>query len=483
MANEIDPSAPGVWRPPRGDRAATLGALSKMIADAWASFDRPRPREPELDSELEATLERGLPVDGDDPDAVFADAARILDRSISPARPLYLGFIGSTGLKEGVMGSALSAAYDVNMAAPAGAADLVERQALAWVAELIGYPHPFGSFTSGGMTSNLNAILAAREHALPGSRHSGLAGVRGAGYCSAEAHHSVVRAFEAAGLGSDHVRRLPIDERRRLRTDDLDAAISADLDAGITPIAVVANGGTTLTGAVDPLADVAEVCERHGVWMHVDGAYGLPAAATRTARHLFEGLERADSLTLDAHKWLGVPKSCSVILVADPATLTAAFGHEESYLRRGERENAVERTLEYSRPFRSLKLWVALRTHGADAYREWIEHNLALARQLADSVRADPRFELICEPTLSTVCLRHLPEPLEPGRDEEALNAHNDALGRAALRDGRVYLAPAVVDGTVCQRVCFVNFRTQAEDLELMLEVLRDLGSRPAATT
>ncbi len=159
------------------------------------------------------------------------------------------------------------------------------------------------------MISNLTGLIIARERALPGCRLDGFAGRQGAVYCSEEAHHSIVRAVEAAGIGSAFVRRIAIDGFRRIRVDELDRAIATDLDSGLVPIAVVANGGTTLTGAVDPLADVADVCERRGVWLHVDGAYGLPAAATKTAGALFAGIERADSVTLDAHKWLGLQKS------------------------------------------------------------------------------------------------------------------------------------------------------------------------------
>ena len=237
------------------------------------------------------------------------------------------------------------------------------------------------------------------------------------------------------------------------------------------PIAVVANGGTTLTGAVDPLEPIADVCERHGVWMHVDGAYGLPAAATETAGPLFAGLERADSVTLDAHKWLGLQKSCSLVLVRHLGELEATFGHEETYMHRADSvRNAVEKTLEYSRPLRSLKLWLAFRTHGAAAFRAWIEQTLALAQRLAAAVEADDSFELLCEPTLSTVCFRHLPG------GEVDLDAHNAALAAAAQRDGRVYLAAATVDDRVCLRVCFVNFRTRAEDVDFALETLRELG-------
>ncbi len=470
------PSQPASGYSALADREAVLSALTRLIADAWESFERPRPVEPVLDADLRERLANPIPELPVDPGQVLADAARVLDESVSPARPLYLAYIGSTGLEVGVLAEALAATYDVNLAVTARAADLLEQQAVRWVAEFVGYPSAEGAFTSGGMISNLTGILVARERALPGCRHTGFAGRQGAVYYSAEAHHSVARAVEAAGIGSDFARLLGQDELRRMRVDELDAALRADREAGIVPVAVVANGGTTLTGAVDPIDEVADVCEAHGVWLHVDGAYGLAAAATETAGPLFEGLERADSATLDAHKWLGLQKSCSLILVREAGALEAAFGHEESYMRRDSVvRNAVERTLEYSRPLRSLKLWLAFRTHGAAAFRQWIEGTLALARRLADELRDDPEFELLCEPPLSTVCFRHTPEEL----GAEDLDAHNTALAAAAQEDGRVFLASAVVDGQVCLRACFVNFRTRPEDVDLLVEVVRELGSAP----
>ncbi|MQA72802.1 MAG: aminotransferase class V-fold PLP-dependent enzyme [Solirubrobacterales bacterium] len=457
------------------DRDAVLAALTRLIAEAWESFERPRPEEPAIDDEVRERLALPLPELPADPSQVLGDAARILDESVSPSRPLYLAYVGSTGLEVGVLADALTATYDVNLAVTARAADLVERQAVEWVAQFVGFPCAEGAFTSGGMTSNLTGLLAARERALPGCRVDGFAGRQGTVYCSAESHHSVVRGAEAAGIGSSFVRSLAFDERRRMRVPELDRALGDDRATGLIPVAVVANGGTTLTGAVDPLAAIADVCERHGVWLHVDGAYGLPAAATEVAGPLFAGLERADSVTLDAHKWLGLQKACSLVLVREPGALEATFGHEEAYMRRDEVRNAVERTLEYSRPLRSLKLWLAFRTHGAAAFRGWIENTVELARELAAEIRADPEFELLCEPTLSTVCFRHLPA------DRADLDDHNTELAAAAQRDGRIYLASAVLDDRVCLRACFVNFRTRREDLGLVLATLRELALRPAS--
>ena len=473
------PLEPREDRPHLADREALLALLGRHIANAWRSFDEPRPEEPPVDAALAARLREPLPELGVPPDEALDDAARVLDASVSPSRPLYLAYIGSTGLEVGVLGAALATTYDVNLAVTAGGADLVERQALEWVAAFVGYPHSFGAFTSGGMTSNLTALLAARERALPGARREGLFGRRGAVYCSDEAHHSVVRAVEACGLGSASVRRLPLDDLRRMRPEDLDAAIAADAGAGVTPVAVVANGGTTLTGAVDPLDGLADVCARQGVWLHVDGAYGLPAAATPTGGPLFRGLDRADSVSLDAHKWLGVQKSCSVVLLRDGTALQDAFGHQERYMLHREGEpNAVDRTLEYSRPFRSAKLWLAFRVHGAAAYRHYLEHTLQLARRFQALLEADPSFELLHRPQLSTVCFRHVPED---GMSPLDLDAHNRELAHALQADGRVYLAPAAVDEHVCLRVCFVNFRTRDDEVDRIVDVVRELGARIAA--
>ncbi|MCO5969927.1 pyridoxal phosphate-dependent decarboxylase family protein [Actinoallomurus soli] len=455
------------------DRQEILQDLSRYLTAAWESFDRPRPCEPEVDADLVGRLRAPLPERPDDARAALDDAVNILEASVSPSRPLFLAYVGSSGLEVSVLASALSAAYDANLATAAGAADLLDRQAVRWVADFVGFPLGEGHFTGGGQTSNLTALLAAREQALPGAREEGVAGRRATVYCSDEAHHSIARAVETAGLGRRALRRIPTDERRRMRVDLLRGALRRDRAEGCTPVAVVATAGTTLTGAVDPLAAIADVCEREGVWLHVDGAYGLPAAATSTAGHWFTGLDRADSVTIDAHKWLGMQKSCSVILMRRRGPLRAAFGHEERYMLHAEDTgNPVDRTFEYSRPFRSLRLWLSMRVHGAARFRSWIEGTLANAALLADEVRAHASFELLHEPMLSTVCFRHVP----PGAGDDELDAHNERLARAMQADGRVYLAPAIVDGRTCLRACFVNFRTTPDVVKTVLEVADELG-------
>ena len=465
--------APPEPRPLRLDasRSDALQRAAKLIEQAWASFDQARPEEPPLDERVRSLLAADLPVEPRGVDEVLDDAARILDESIAQPRPRYFAFIGSSGLEIGVIGDAIAAAYDVNLAVDARAATLIERQAVRWAASFIGYPtDAAGAFTSGGTVSNTTALAAARERAVPGARRDGLGATRAAVYCSRDAHYSVTRAVEMLGFGTRNLRAIEIDERRRMRPDALEEAIRRDRAAGIVPVAVVATAGTTATGAVDPIEDVARICGEHGVWLHVDGAYGLPAAAVRP--DLFRGIERADSLSVDAHKWLYLPKACGIVLVRRAEDLRAAFSHHEGYLHQDDRGEAVDMTLEYSRPFRALKFWLAFRAHGAAQFRAAIERNLAEAALLARTVREHADLELLGEPQLSVVPFRHL-----PGGGGDA-DAHNRELARRLLADGRVYVASATIDGAVYQRPCFVNFRTSDEDVLALVEVVRDLGNR-----
>jgi aromatic-L-amino-acid/L-tryptophan decarboxylase len=452
-------------------RTETLEHGLALILESWRGFDRARPYQPPIAEHIRTLLDEGLPEAGIGPHAALDEVSEILDESLAHSRPRFFGYVGSSGLELGVLADALAGSHDINLAASAAAADLVERQALRWVGDLVGYPAAWGTFTSGGMLSNLTALTAARERAQPGSRIDGCDG-RGVVYTSVEAHSSVERAVEVLGLGRKALRTIAIDSARRMRPDALAAAIERDLGDGLRPVAVVATAGTTLTGAVDPIRGVAEVCAAHGVWLHVDGAYGLPAAATASARHLFDGLELADSAALDGHKWLFVPKACGVLLVRNRSDLEAAFSHDAPYIPEIEfGEHPVEWTLEYSRPFRALKLWLALRAHGADAFREAIEHDLELARLVARLVREADDLELMTEPSLSIVPFRRVPSVGDP-------DAHNRRLVGALQRDGRVYVTGAVVDGRWCLRPCMVNYRTTADDAHALVDIVREVGRR-----
>ncbi|MDP9302193.1 MAG: pyridoxal-dependent decarboxylase, partial [Actinomycetota bacterium] len=232
-------------RPLRLDatREEALEHAAKLVAEAWRSFDRFRPEEPALDERVRELIRGALPEDPVPVHEALDDAARILDESIAQPRPRYFAFIGSSGLEIGTIGDLLAQTYDINLAVDAGAATVVEHQAVRWVAGFVGYPSADGAFTSGGTISNLTAIAAARERALPGSRHRGLTSGHPAVYCSEEVHYSVTRAVELLGIGSDNLRAIPLDGLRRMRPDLLAETIDADLAAGVTPVAVIATGG------------------------------------------------------------------------------------------------------------------------------------------------------------------------------------------------------------------------------------------------
>ena len=469
---ETEPTAAGsVLRLDVGREEALAGAAA-VIAEAWQSFDRFRVGQPPLDRELALVLQQGLPAGGTATATAIGDAARALDESIAQPRPRYFAFIGSSGLEIGVIADVLAACYDVNLAVWAGAASEVELQAVRWAGEFVGFPAEAGSFTSGGTISNLTALTAARERALPGARYHGLNGTRLALYCSAEVHYSVVRAAELLGIGSSWVRALPIDADRRLRPEAVAEAIDADRRDGIVPVAVVATAGTTLTGAVDPIDGLADCCAERDVWLHVDGAYGLPAARVPAAAPLFRGLERADSVTIDAHKWLYLPKACGVVLVRRKADLRAALGHEGAYLPHDREEaHAADITLEYSRPFRALKLWLALRVHGADAFRAAIARNLDQARLLYRAVVERPDLQpLAVAPQLSVVPFRHAPAGVAD------LDAHNAEIVRRLQEGGEFWVAHARIDGSIYIRPCIVNFRTTDADVIAFVEHVSRLG-------
>lgn len=439
------------------ERERALDHARDLVAAAWEEFDTARDIEPPISPELLATLDLPLPESGIDVVEALDEAAEALDQSLAQSRPRYLAYIGSSGLEIGALADLLAHSYDPNLALHAGAATLIEAQALRWTAEFVGFPLAGGSFTSGGTVSNVTALAAARERAVPGSRRAGTP-PGAVAYCSADAHYSIVRAIELLGIGSDNLRAVPIDEHRRMRAESLDSKIRSDLAAGLTPIAVVATAGTTLTGAIDPLDVIANICAEHGIWMHVDGAYGLPAASVMPER--FAGLDRADSVTVDAHKWMFVPKACGIVMVRDEAALAAAFGHETSYIPGT--SNAVDVTLEYSRPLRALKLWLAFRVHGAGKFREAIQGNIDLARML-HAMATERGWEVGPAPDLSIVLMR------KPRID-------NAELVQRLQADGRVYISHATVDGETWLRPCFTNTRTTASDVQVLMDVADEVS-------
>jgi len=453
------------------DRSEVLKSVTDQILEVWSSFDSPRDSEPEISAELHSWLSAKLPVTSTDAKLVIEQAFEIMDASTAQSRPRFFAYIGSSGLEMGAIADFIVSTYDVNQAIDARAASRMDEQTIRWISEFIGYPHQQGVFTSGGMVSNLTALAAARTRALPDSRRDGITKPV-AIYSSAESHYSNTRAVEVLGMGSKSIRAIEIDESHRMKPSALRAQIELDINNGITPIAIIATAGTTLTGAIDPLDEIATIAEEFGIWLHIDGAYGIPAAGTSRST-LFKGIERADSITIDAHKWLFVPKACSLLLIRDLNLLAETFSHHEAYMPHVEmKHNPVDLTLEYSRPLRSLKLWLGFKTHGADAFRQAIEANLELATLTYDIATRRGNYRLLpTPPQLSIVPLQYVPST------NVNISEFNAMLCNRIIEDGRFYISPAQIDGETWLRPCYTNFRTTTHDVEEFFNVIEEIAA------
>jgi aromatic-L-amino-acid/L-tryptophan decarboxylase len=404
--------------------------------------------------------------------AALDDLARVVALSRAPG-PRFFGYVLGSGEPVAALGDLLASVLNQNVTAwrSAPAAVTIERVVVRWLAESLGCRGFTGSLTGGGSSANLMALAMAREAREPGND----AGVRPGAvvYASAEVHMSIPKALALLGLGHQALREVPVDETFRMRVDELERLVVADLAAGRRPMAVVATAGTVNTGAIDPLPAISEVARRHGLWMHVDGAYGaLAALATPGA---FAGLGLADSISLDAHKWLYQPLDCGCLLYRDAAAARAAFSHTGDYTRSlledpVERFAFFEESMELSRRFRALKLWLSLRYHGLGAFRESIRTDLALARRLSEAIDAQPELERLAPVPLSAVCFRYRGDGARPDAELDRLNQE---LLLRVVRRGRVFLSNATVHGRFALRACLVNHRSSEADVDTVVaEVL-----------
>jgi glutamate/tyrosine decarboxylase-like PLP-dependent enzyme len=456
-----------------GALLAGVTALAEQEVGAARSgpvFERP-PSAAEVDRVV--GVDRALPERGESVEDLLAACAAVLAAG-RRTTPGFFGYVQSPPAPVAVAADLLASAADQNLTSwrsgPAAAA--VEHQTLRWLGELVGFDAAAtGILVSGGSAANLTALLVALRALTSPDEDRRAMRV----YASAETHFSVAKAAGALGVG---LQLVAVDGERRLDPEALRTAIASDRAAGLLPICVVANAGTTSTGAVDPLDAVATIAAAAGVWLHVDGAYGAPAAADPASRHLFAGLHRADSLCIDAHKWLYAPVDCSALLLHDAAATARAFGAgADEYVRILATQPAEafafwDHGLELSRRFRALKLWATLRFHGSKRLAAAIGEDIRLAAHLADLVADAEDFELLAGPELSICCFRHVPAHVE----EPALDAHNERILQALQRDGRVYLSNATLDGRFALRACITNFRTTPADVERVLTVVRELA-------
>ncbi|HEU5313372.1 MAG TPA: aminotransferase class V-fold PLP-dependent enzyme, partial [Candidatus Udaeobacter sp.] len=389
-------------------------------------------------------LDAALPTKGTDFDGllkVFRED--IIPFSRQNAHPRMFGYVQSPGTPLAAFADLLASILNANLtvwrSAPAPVE--LERLTIDWIRQILGFNAEAGGlFVSGGSMANLAAIAAARQAKDPSSGRLRI-------YASSETHFSIGKAAVLLGIGQENVRQVAVDERFKIRVDDLVAKISADLEAGYVPFCVVANAGTVNTGAVDPLTDIREIANRFQLWMHVDGSYGAFAILAESARKLFAGIEQADSIALDPHKWLYLPVDVGCVIYRAPEIARAAFAQDAEYTRIiGEQADEAFAFWDYgpelSRRFRALKVWMLLKGVGLDALSEAIENNLACARYLESMVQASDDFEMVAPVELSIFCFRHAPMQLR-SESPETIDAFNERLLVALQRDGSSYLSNA----------------------------------------
>jgi glutamate/tyrosine decarboxylase-like PLP-dependent enzyme len=412
----------------------------------------------------------------------------VFETDISPypfgnGHPRFYGWVNSPPVVMSVFADALAAAMNPSCAGGNHAAIYVERQVVNWFKHITGFPcDSMGLLVSGGSMAALTALAVAR-HVKCGFDVRAM-GVQDAPrrlvfYKSGEAHGCHQKAIELLGIGHANLRTVSHNAAQQMIPAALDAAIHQDLADGRIPVAAIASAGTVNTGAIDPLDEIADVCARHSVWFHVDGAYGAPAILSARYANALVALARADSLALDPHKWLYVPVEAGLVLVRDADAMRAAFSLVPPYLRTDGKVEGVgglpwfsEYGVQQTRGFRALKVWMALRYHGLDGYRRSIDRDLTLAGDLAASFRAAPDFELFEPQSLSIVCFRYVPP--QASWDRDALDSLNKAVLERVQLGGRVFLSSTTVGGTFWLRACIINPRARDEDVQSVLDAVRE---------
>jgi aromatic-L-amino-acid/L-tryptophan decarboxylase len=428
--------------------------------------------------DIRAKLPAAPPVEGEAMGEILAD----VDRSLMPGmahwnHPRFFAYFTSSGSAPGILGELLGAAFNANsmLWQSCPAATELEQVTLDWLRQMIGLPPEFfGIIYGGGSSSTFHAIAAAREQ-VAGSdvraREPGRSPQLRI-YASEQGHSSIDKAARALGLGSDGVRHVAVDDEYRMKSQALADAIAEDRRAGVLPFCVVATVGSTSCTSIDPVPEIADLCEREGLWLHVDAAHGGAAAAVPEMRHILDGCDRADSIVVNPHKWLFVQMGLSVLFTRKPEVLRRAFSLVPEYLKTAQGDDAVN-FMDYGIPlgrnFRALKLWFTLRYFGADGVAARIREHLRLARQFSEQIDGHPDFERLAPTPLSTVCFRARPRGVD---DEAALDDLNDRLLQTINQTGEAFLSHTRLRGRFTIRLVISHLRTNEEQVNRVWEII-----------
>jgi aromatic-L-amino-acid/L-tryptophan decarboxylase len=454
----------------------TMRRLGHLVADTVAEHLATLRQQPAYatlgPADARRLLDPGAPAHGTDFEILLAMLReRVFPHAAREPHPGFIAYVPSCPTFPAVLGDWLATGFNffAGVWPVAAGPNELELVVLDWFRQWLGMPDgTSGLLTSGGSGANLTAMIAARHHVTQGdaSRIAQLTV-----YASDQVHSSVTRAAWLAGVPRENVRALATDDDFRLRVDALHDALARDRAAGRLPLMVVASAGTTNTGSVDPLGDIATLCEREDVWLHVDAAYGGFAVLTDTGRGALAGIERADSLTLDPHKWLFVPFECGCLLARDPQRLKAAFQIFPEYLADAlsghQAVNFADYGEQLTRYSRALKVWMSVRYFGTDAIRDAIDRGAMLAQRLEQRIRETPRLEVVSPARFGIVCFRVRPDGAANGPELDALNER--VLARV-VGQGRYFISSTRLRGAFALRACILGFRTAEEDIDGLVE-------------
>jgi len=469
-----------------------LRKASAIVVRLYGGLDRARVTPAKSRVEIASLFDEPLPQEPQPMEVILREVEHnIFGNSTLYLTPRFLGYINSGGNQASVLGELLASAVNQLCAkwhfSPA--ASEVERRVIRWIAQFIGYaPEAGGCLLSGGSAGNLVGLAVARKQksqfdvASLGMREGPAVTV----YVSQEGHASIEKSMVLLGMGRNHLRKIPVLNDFTLNLEALQKQVIEDRNSGYQPICVVGNGGTTNTGAVDPLDALAEFCRKQELWFHVDAAYGGPAAGTEAAGRRFRGLEQADSVVVNPHKWLYVPAEAACILVREPKALRDTFQIVADYLR----DESDDGSLDFkdygpqlSRNFRALKVWMTFKAYGARRLRAAIESNIEIMRYLADRIDQSPDFVLLAPVPLSVVCFQYRTPDISVHGDQKYLDELNTQLLAKLEADGRVFLSGTKVQGKRALRACSVNHRLRQEDVDFLLAEIRDAGRSLIAKT
>lgn len=490
------PGADGVARgtldPADWDAFGTLA--HRMVDDMLTHLRtiRERPAWQPMPPDVRAAFDGPVPWEGEGAERAYEDFVRtVLPYPNGNIHPRFWGWVHGTGTPLAMMADMLAAGLNPHLAGFNQAPALVEHEVIRWLAELMGMPsNTSGVLVAGATMANVLGLTVARYAKARDAgfdvREEGLQGhtrPRMMMYGSVETHAWANKAAELLGLGRASFRQIPVDEGYRIDHAELAAAVAADRDAGHSPFCVIGTAGTVNTGATDDLERLADFCLAQRLWFHVDGAFGALARLSRSLQPIVAGIERADSISFDLHKWMYLPFEVACVLVRDPAMHRAAFTASASYLADATRGVIAggfpfaERGMDLTRNFKALKVWMSMKAYGVRAVADLIDQNVADVRYLAGLIAADPDLELLAPAPLNVVCFRYAPASVSA----ERLDALNGELLIQLQEQGIAVPSATTLHGRYAIRVANVNHRTRREDFDALLSAVRRLGREIAA--